>query len=269
MYVFLRRSMSGEDAAANALEELGLTEYEARCFVALTRLPRGTAKDISQVSEIPRSRVYDTVDRLHRRGLVDIQQSEPREFRAISKEDAFEKLRQDYDNRINAADEALDQVESAKTQEEKGVWAIADAGHVTDRVVEFIDGADNHIHFIVADETMLEQAALDRLEVAGDRGVTIVVEVPSEPLQDQFQQSLPDAHIVITESSRESRKVVNKRPGQLIMVDHQYILTSGVEDSDLPTVQEETAMWSHGNDHGFAAWMPELLEDRVDATGTD
>lgn len=263
MCVILSRSMSSEDAAVSALEELGLTEYEARCFVALTRITQGTAKDISQVSDIPRSRVYDTVEKLHRRGLVDIQQSEPREFRAIPKEQAFEKLRQDYDSSIKAADEALDQVESAKTQEDKGVWAIADGGHVTDRMVELIDDADKHVHFIVADETMLEEAALERLAVASERGVTIVVEVPSESVQDCFQQVVPDAQVVIQEKLQESRRVVNKWPGQLVMVDHQSILTSGVEESDLPGVNNETAMWSHGRDHGFAAWMPELLDNRV------
>lgn len=32
--------------AIRALENLGLTEYEARCFVALAQLPHGTAKEI-------------------------------------------------------------------------------------------------------------------------------------------------------------------------------------------------------------------------------
>ncbi|QLK26742.1 TrmB family transcriptional regulator [Natrinema zhouii] len=258
--------MSNEEAAVTALEELGVTEYEARCFVALTRIAQGTAKDISQVSDVPRSRVYDTVDRLHRRGLVDIQQSDPREFRAISKEEAFETLRRDYNDSIAAADAALDQVESATTQEDKGVWAIANAEHVTDRLVELIDNADDHVHFIVADETMLDQAALDRLAAASDRGVAVIVEVASSDVQTRVQQAIQDATVVVTESLQESRKVVEKWPGQLVLVDKQAILVSGVADRELPGVEEETAMWSHGRDHGFAAWMPELLEDRVDGS---
>lgn len=65
---------------------------------------------------------------------------------------------------------------------------------------------------------------------------------------------------------QESRKVVNKWPGQLTMVDHQSILTSGVEESELPGVTNETAMWSYGRNHGFATWMPELLDNRIDDT---
>ncbi|PSQ46397.1 hypothetical protein BRD15_09160 [Halobacteriales archaeon SW_6_65_15] len=64
--------MDEAEAAIDALEQLGLTEYEARCFVALTRLPHGTAKEVGQVADIPRSRVYETMDRLQDRGLVDV-----------------------------------------------------------------------------------------------------------------------------------------------------------------------------------------------------
>ncbi|MGQ3414084.1 TrmB family transcriptional regulator [Natrinema sp. LN54] len=259
--------MSSEESAVTALEQLGLTEYEARCFVALTRLAQGTAKDISQVSEVPRSRVYDTVDRLHRRGLIDIQQSDPREFRAVSKADALEKLRQDYGSSIEAADEALEKVESTETQADEGVWAISNADHVTDQLVTLIDGADDRIHFIVADETMLERDALDRLAAASDRGVTVAVEVPPNTVRDRVERAVPDARVTVTESLRELQTVVQKWPGQLALVDERAVLASGVAESDLPGVKDETAMWTHGRDHGFAAWMPELLEDRIAEDG--
>ena len=42
-----------EAEAIELLQELGLKEYEARCFVALTRLPFGTAKEISDVASAP------------------------------------------------------------------------------------------------------------------------------------------------------------------------------------------------------------------------
>lgn len=258
--------MADERAAVDALCQLGLTEYEARCFVALTRLEQGTAKEISQLSDVPRSRVYDTVERLHQRGLADVQQSDPRKYRAVSKDEAFDKLRRDYNSTIETADEALGRVESAETAEEKGVWAIADADHVRDRIKILLDGADEHIHLLIADETALKDDTLDRLAAASDRGVTVVVEVASEAVRDRIQQAVPDAHIVVPEGLKETHTVVKKWPGQLLMIDHQKVLTSGVEESDLPDMKTETAVWSHGLDHGVAAWVRELLEDRVDET---
>ena len=256
--------MADEQAAVEAVTQLGLTEYEARCFVALTRLAQGTAKEISQLSDVPRSRVYDTVERLHQRGLVDVQQSEPRKYRAVSKDEAFDKLRRNYNSSIETADEALGRIESAETAEEKGVWAIADADHVSDRIETLLDGADNHIHFLIGNETTLKDDALDRLAAAGDRGVTVVVEVASESVQDRIRQAVPDARVVVSEGLEETHRVVKKWPGQIVMIDHQKVLASGVEESNLPDVKKETAVWSHGRDHGVAAWVRELLEDRVD-----
>lgn len=75
-------------AAIEQLERFGLSNYAARTFVALSTLGRGTAREVSQVSEVPRTRVYDAIDELHDRGLVDVQNSSPKQFWAISAETA-------------------------------------------------------------------------------------------------------------------------------------------------------------------------------------
>lgn len=81
-------------AAIEQLEQFGLSAYAARTFVALVTLGTGTAKDVSQVSDVPRTRVYDAIDELHDRGLVDVQQSSPQEFWAISSETTGRKFEQ-------------------------------------------------------------------------------------------------------------------------------------------------------------------------------
>lgn len=43
-----------------AVGSLGLKQYEAECFVALTRLSHGTAKKLSGLTDVSRTRVYDT-----------------------------------------------------------------------------------------------------------------------------------------------------------------------------------------------------------------
>lgn len=253
-----------EGQAENALEELGLTEYEAKCFVALTRISEGSAKEISRISDVPRSRVYDTVERLHQRGLVDIQQSEPRKYRLISKDAAFERLRQDYRSSIEAADEALEEVQSSKTSEEKGTWAIADYDHVGDRMLELLRDADARAHLLIADEAVVRDGVLEELAEASDRGLTVVVETPTETVRERVQQAVPEAQVVVSKGLNETQKVVKRWPGQLLMVDQRAVLASGIEESQLPDVTEETAVWSPGRDHGIAAWVRELLEDRAE-----
>ena len=53
-----------QSAAVEQLERFGLSTYAVRTFVAVARLGSGTARDVSQVSEVPRTRVYDAIDEL-------------------------------------------------------------------------------------------------------------------------------------------------------------------------------------------------------------
>jgi sugar-specific transcriptional regulator TrmB len=81
------------EEAIDVLQELGLKEYEAKCFVGLTRLSTGTAKQLSEITDVPRTRVYDAIRVLEAQGLVEIQHSSPQQFRAVPLEEATETLR--------------------------------------------------------------------------------------------------------------------------------------------------------------------------------
>jgi sugar-specific transcriptional regulator TrmB len=55
-----------------ALQRLGLSEYEAETFVALQQIDSGSASDVAEVSNVPRSPVYGAADDLEDRGLLDV-----------------------------------------------------------------------------------------------------------------------------------------------------------------------------------------------------
>jgi len=91
--------------AVEVLQQLGLKEYEARCFVGLSRLNTGTAKQLSELTEVPRTRVYDAIRVLEAKGLVEIQHSSPRQFRAVPLDEATETWDQ-YEGRVEATIDA-------------------------------------------------------------------------------------------------------------------------------------------------------------------
>ncbi len=255
--------MSDAEEAVGALEELGLTEYEARCFVALTRLSKGTAKEISQVADIPRSRVYDTIERLDRKGLVNVQQTEPREYKAVPVDTACRRIREDYDSRINAAENALGQLEEPDSPDDEGMWAITRREHVTERVVTFLEEAEDTVHYLVPTTEVADREILAALESAADRGVDVYVEVPTADARAEFANSTPSADIAIASDLEETNDVYDEWPAQLLMVDKRSIVAAGIKESDLPDVVDEMAVWTYGRDHGFAVWTRELLDDRL------
>ncbi|WP_343218117.1 TrmB family transcriptional regulator [Haloplanus sp.] len=108
--------------AVEQLERFGLSSYAPRTYVALAGLGTGTARDVSRVSEVPRTRVYDAVDELQTRGLVDVQRSSPKRFWATSAETVSRAFEREFRRRTDDLRAALTAIEPEKRRtEQRGV----------------------------------------------------------------------------------------------------------------------------------------------------
>ncbi|WP_227133097.1 TrmB family transcriptional regulator [Halorubellus salinus] len=249
-------------AAIEQLEQFGLSAYAARTFVALLTLGTGTAKDVSGVSDVPRTRVYDAVEELHDLGLVDVQQSSPKEFWAISPETTSRKFEKELDHRLSTLTTALDELEPARRSEEQtGVWTVDGQGTVTDRVIEFIDGAEDEIVYMTV-EDLLTDAIVDALRDAAARDVTISLGGVSTPVQDEIQTEIPDAELF------ESLWVWSDTPaGRLMLVDGTQTLVSAlVNGSDAAPTEppSETAIWGSGETNSLVVVLKAIFTWRLE-----
>ena len=65
------------------LEKLGMTEYEAKTLSALFRLREAEAPEISRGAQVPKTRVYDVLDRLTKKNLIIEIHGRPKRYMAI------------------------------------------------------------------------------------------------------------------------------------------------------------------------------------------
>jgi len=65
-------------------EDLGLSEYQAKVYITLVISGQSKARDISQMSGVPRTKVYETLKNLIDRGLVKELPTNPLKFIASS-----------------------------------------------------------------------------------------------------------------------------------------------------------------------------------------
>lgn len=221
--------------AVDVLQELGLKQYEAQCFVALTTLANGTARDISDIVEVPRTRVYEAIRVLEKEGLVEIQHSSPQRYRAIPIEEAVEILRDRYEARIESLEGALTDLGTEATPPDQGehldqeVWALSDTQAIRMRTQELIDDADARVVLILGSEEVLTEDLVGVLQDASDRGVTVTVGAVSPSLTDQLRSSLPDALVFESElhwlqgSDSDETDV-----GRFLLVDDTSILASSI-----------------------------------------
>ena len=224
-------------AAIAQLEWFNLSTYAARTFVALSGLGTGTAKAVSETAEVPRTRVYDAVDELHEAGLVDVRESSPREFMAVSAETLRRKLDADTRRRLSTLTTALAALEPVDRRvEQRGIWTVGEEAAVVDRLLEFFAAADDEICYLAGDE-YLSEAIVEGLSAAADRGVAITLGGLSEARLAELRTELPEADR-IDDASRSPPAV-----SRLLLVDGSRTLVS-VEVGSPPT---ERAIWGAGD----------------------
>lgn len=255
--------MPTESEAVELLGELGLSEYEARCFVALSRVGTATAREVSDLSDVPRSRVYDTLEALHERGLVDVQQSDPREYRAVSTDAAIRTLREQYADTLDEADSALGDLEEVENPEESGAWAISDHDHVNDRIATLVEDADDEVYVLVVEERVADRASWELLSALDDH-VSIVVEAPTPEFAEEALEAVPSATVTVTELASRSTEIDGKWLGRIVLVDRRAVLISSFSEGIAPGRGRETAIWAAGVNHGLVVGLRHLLSDHVD-----
>ena len=246
------------------LQDLGLKEYEARSFLALTQLSTGTAKEINEISEVPRTRVYDAVRVLESKGLVEVQHSSPQQFRAVGIGEATATLRQQYDTRIDTLQshlEALDlqpEVDDADRMQE--VWTLSSHDGIESRTHTLLEDADSEIVLLVVEEELLTEALYERLHDAVDRGVDVIIGGETDAIIAQLGTELPSVKVFETEldwllGPASDDEIAISR---LLLVDRTKLLVSSFyPDADHDS--HEQAIFANGLENGIVVLLRRII----------
>ncbi|GAB7012595.1 TrmB family transcriptional regulator [Halolamina salina] len=245
--------------AIEVLQQLGLKEYEARCFVGLTRLNTGTAKSLSDLTEVPRTRVYDAIRVLEAKGLVEIQHSSPQKFRAVSLEEATETLRDQYEDRIERLHDSLGSVSAVDGEKEspiQEVWAMNGRQAIENRTDELLETATEEIVLVIGDESLLTEELVATLNDV-DSDIELVIGALTEPLQSRVQVAVPDATTFVSGlewlhgTDAEDETAI----GRLLLVDRSTILVSSI----IPDTGKEQAIFGEGFGNGLVVIARRLM----------
>jgi len=253
-------SLENIQESVEILQQLGLKEYEARCFVGLSQLSSGTAKRLSEITDVPRTRVYDAVRVLEAQGLVEIQHSSPQRFRAVSLAEATETLRDQYETRVDRLADALDSVDIANLEEESAiqeVWSMTGSTAIENRTDKLLRQAESEIVLVVADESLLTDRLITKLNGA-DETVDLLVGAVSEDVRTHVQDAIPRATTFVSglEWLRQSPDDTGETAiGRLLLIDRSTILVSSI----VPSTGEEHAIFGEGFGNGLVVIARRLM----------
>jgi sugar-specific transcriptional regulator TrmB len=252
--------MTEKDDAIAALKRLGLSSYEAQVFIALQRIGRGSARDVDRITEVPRSQVYGAAENLEERGLIDVQQSDPIQYRAIDVEEARSRLRSHLDT---AEERAFAYLESARNElsnddeSKENIWTVQGEETITDRLIRLTQEADERVVFGTDDESLL---TTDLIKVLDDMAMecTVVIVSANPTVRECFEESNGVVAPPITSAAEMGP---GERNSRVLIVDNETVLLSVLGDEKLGT-KRETAIWSANT--GFAAVFVNLFEGWLD-----
>ena len=250
--------MTDETDAVEAFERLGLTSYEAKVFIALHRLGAGTARDVADITDVPRSQVYSVAESLEGRGLLEVQQSSPIRYRPVSLEEAENTLRERFERERERAFEYVDAVreESDGEETQEDIWTVRGRDRVDDRVVDLLSRADERIVFGTRLPELVTEPIERTLEERAAAGVAALGVSQTDAVRERFA-SLEG---VAVESPPPHRRG-DQRSGRIVVVDDDGILLSVIDDDG-----GETAIWSSGS--LFASVLIQLIEAGDEVKGT-
>ena len=103
-----------DEMLARLRRTFDLNLYEVKVWVALLSRGISTAGELSNMANVPRSRTYDVLESLERKGFVVMKLGKPIQYIAVSPKDVVERAKK---NVKEDATKRVDQLEKVKKTE--------------------------------------------------------------------------------------------------------------------------------------------------------
>jgi len=170
--------MSDADVSSLFLE-LGLTEYETKTLSTILKLKEAEAPDISRLAQVPKTRVYDVLDKLIKRGLIIEISGRPKKYHGINPAESINLLLNEKKSGLKALESKADEVKqmfldsgSGSTGAEEKVLKVKDKSDFERILAQELESASQSVVGFTSLESESSVLA-NALQKAKDNNVTI------------------------------------------------------------------------------------------------
>jgi len=219
---------------ADDLVGLGLTQYEAKTYVALVRRDSSTAAQVSRLAGVPRQRIYDVLSSLAEKGLAASRPGDVVKYTAVAPEQAIGRLvelqREAFTRAESMATAALAELTPAYVAGQKEsdpleyIEVLRDRRAINERFTELQRGIEHEILvFTKPPYATPAQENVEGLDVATNHVARSVYELSA------FDDPAFIAGVERFLSAGEEARFVPHLPLKLVIIDEAIVLF-GMED---------------------------------------
>lgn len=142
--------MAISEGTRRTLRELGLTGYEARAYLSLLERGAMTAGQVSEVAEIPYSKIYETLNSLEKKGWIEIKGGRPSRYYPKSPSEALGAAKLRFESMLkfweqNILDELQPLYEKREIREKPDIWIIRGEFNVLAKLREMLGKVKNEL----------------------------------------------------------------------------------------------------------------------------
>lgn len=167
-------SLMAQRTIVDDLTSIGLTKNEAKAYHSLVKLGRSTARTIAEDSGIPRSKVYETLDLLEKRGIIKkTPGTDPTEFDPAPVDAAIDHLEEKVTSSATSARKVLKGLQALRgTDAKEFAWAVQGMEQVIMDMRAAIETAQDYVYIASASPILLSHLR-GAFSTAKNRGVVI------------------------------------------------------------------------------------------------
>ncbi len=200
----------------NKLKEFGLNSYESKLWTALLSRGISTAGELSDIASVPRSRSYDVLESLEKKGFIVMKLGKPIKYVAVDPSEVLERVKKRVKEDADRHSRMLDNLRGGEILKElsllhsQGVelvepmdfsGALKSRGNLYNHMETMIKTAQTSIDIMTTEEGFVRKAESMKslLQKASKRNVKIKIAVPrnkeTEKLAKEFKNIAEIKHI--------------------------------------------------------------------------
>ena len=189
------------------IKDFGLNSYEAKIWTALLSRGISSAGELSDISNVPRSRTYDVLESLEKKGFVMMKLGKPIKYMAISPTEVIDLIKKKIRQESIRQEASMEDLRKSDVLEELTqlhntgidtveptdlVGMIKDRDNIYDYLENMIKKAEKSIYIMTSAEGMIRkmQHIEKTIRKVAEKGVAVKILVPHNKDTEKLEKEL-------------------------------------------------------------------------------
>ncbi|MBT7903430.1 TrmB family transcriptional regulator [Candidatus Woesearchaeota archaeon] len=247
------------------LKDFGLNTYESKLWTALLSRGVSTAGELSDIANVPRSRSYDVLESLERKGFIVMKLGKPIKYVAVSPDEVLERVKKKVEQDAQSHTRLLDELKASNVLDElqdlhkQGIelvdptdlsGALKGRGNLYNHVESMVKNASSTVDIMTTSEGLIRKAEFLRSALLKAKDKNLKVRIAA-PLSKETKKAVKELNGLAEIKHNENMRA------RFCLIDGKELTFMLLDDSEVhPTY--DTGVWV--NTPFFGAALKQLFD---------